>query len=86
MSHRTKRAHEANVSCWADLKEKGIVIKIWNVNRETLEYDLEDLKNLLSDKIEEAIGKRWSGKFKKPVFLNIFMDNMNTIRKEMENE
>jgi len=33
-----------------DLKEKGIVVKIWNVNRETLEFELEDLKNLLSDK------------------------------------
>ncbi len=46
----TNSDHEANVSCWTDLQEKGIVIKIWNVNRETLEFDLKDLHKLLSKK------------------------------------
>ena len=46
----TNSDHEANVSCWMDLKEKGIVVKIWKVNPETLEFDLEDLKNMLSNK------------------------------------
>jgi cysteine desulfurase family protein (TIGR01976 family) len=42
--------HEANVSCWADLGKSGFVIKTWQINRETLEFDIEDLKKLLSDK------------------------------------
>ncbi|MDT0676450.1 cysteine desulfurase-like protein [Autumnicola musiva] len=44
----TNTDHEANVSCWTDLKEKGINIKIWKVNPETLELELKDLKALLS--------------------------------------
>lgn len=46
----TNSEHESNVSCWMDLKEKGIVVKIWNLNPETLEFDANDLKNLLSEK------------------------------------
>jgi len=42
--------HEANVSCWTDLSKLGFVIKTWNINKETLEFDIEDLKNLLSNK------------------------------------
>jgi cysteine desulfurase family protein (TIGR01976 family) len=44
----TNSDHEANVSCWSDLTAKGIVIKIWKLNPETLEFDLDDLKKLLS--------------------------------------
>ena len=44
----TNSDHEANVSCWMDLQEKGIVVKIWQLNPETLEFDLEDLRQLLS--------------------------------------
>ena len=46
----TNSDHEANVSCWMDLREKGIVVKIWKLNPETLEFDLDDLKSLLSAK------------------------------------
>ena len=46
----TNSDHEANVSCWMDLREKGIVVKIWKINQETLEFDLDDLKNLTSAK------------------------------------
>jgi cysteine desulfurase family protein (TIGR01976 family) len=42
--------HEANVSCWTDLKSKGITIKTWEVNKDTLEFELEDLKALLTEK------------------------------------
>lgn len=42
--------HEANVSCWMDLRRKGIVVKIWKLNPETLCFDLEDLEKLLSPK------------------------------------
>lgn len=46
----TNSDHEANVSCWTDLKEKGIVIKIWKVNPDTLEFDLDQLKNLITSR------------------------------------
>ena len=46
----TNSDHEANVSCWTDLKEKGIIIKIWKLNPETLEFDLNDLAKLLSSR------------------------------------
>ncbi len=46
----TNSDHEANVSCWMDLQAKGIVVKIWKVNPETLQFDLTDLKNLLTEK------------------------------------
>lgn len=42
--------HEANVSCWMDLREKGIIVKVWKVNPETLQFDLTDLQNLLTEK------------------------------------
>ena len=42
--------HEANVSPWTDLKEKGINIKIWKANQETMELELSKLKKLLSKK------------------------------------
>jgi len=42
--------HEANVSCWTDLAKKGIVIKTWKVNPETFEFELDDLKALLTEK------------------------------------
>lgn len=42
--------HEANVSCWMDLREKGIIVKIWKINPETLQFDLNDLQNLLNKK------------------------------------
>jgi cysteine desulfurase family protein (TIGR01976 family) len=46
----TNSDHEANVSCWTDLKDKGIVIKIWKLNPDTLEFDLDDLIKLLSSR------------------------------------
>ncbi|HEY9186125.1 MAG TPA: cysteine desulfurase-like protein [Salegentibacter sp.] len=44
----TNTDHEANVSPWTDLEEKGIKIKIWKVNPETLELELSQLEKLLS--------------------------------------
>ncbi|SHG65144.1 cysteine desulfurase family protein, VC1184 subfamily [Salegentibacter echinorum] len=46
----TNTDHEANVSPWTALQEKGFKIKTWKANPETLELELGDLKNLLSDK------------------------------------
>lgn len=44
----TNSDHESNVSCWMDLREKGIVVKIWKLNPDTLEFELDDLRQLLS--------------------------------------
>ncbi|MFT6053590.1 MAG: cysteine desulfurase family protein (TIGR01976 family) [Roseivirga sp.] len=46
----TNSEHEANCSPWMDLQEKGIVVKIWKLNPESLEFEIEDLKKLLSAK------------------------------------
>ena len=46
----TNSDHEANVSCWMDLREKGIIVKIWKLNPDTLEFELDDLRQLLSDR------------------------------------
>ena len=46
----TNSEHESNCSPWMDLQEQGIVVKIWKVNPETLEFELDDLKQLISEK------------------------------------
>ncbi len=46
----TNTDHEANVSCWKDLESKGIKIKVWKVNPESFELELNELSNLLSNK------------------------------------
>jgi len=44
----TNTDHEANVSPWTDLKEKGIKVKIWKANSESLELEISDLNKLLT--------------------------------------
>ena len=44
----TNTDHEANVSPWTDLKEKGIKVKIWKANPESLELEINDLNKLLT--------------------------------------
>lgn len=44
----TNTDHEANVGAWKRLQQAGAVIKIWQVNPETLQLDLNDLEKLLS--------------------------------------
>ncbi len=46
----TNSDHEANISCWKDLEKKGMVIKVWNIDPESHQLNLEDLKTLLSNK------------------------------------
>ncbi|UJH90331.1 cysteine desulfurase-like protein [Antarcticibacterium sp. 1MA-6-2] len=46
----TNTDHEANVSCWTDLQQKGIVIKIWKVNPENFQLEMEELRKLLSSR------------------------------------
>jgi cysteine desulfurase family protein (TIGR01976 family) len=44
----TNTDHEANIGGWMRLKAAGAVVKMWEVNRETLQLDLADLDRLLS--------------------------------------
>ena len=48
----TNTDHEANIGVWARLQRAGAVLRFWNVNPQTLELDLADLQNLLSDKVK----------------------------------
>ena len=43
----TDTDHEANIGGWTRLRQAGAVIKVWQVNRDTLELDLADLDALL---------------------------------------
>jgi cysteine desulfurase family protein (TIGR01976 family) len=40
--------HEANIGPWADLSKKGIVVKTWRLNPDTLDLHLEDLGELMT--------------------------------------
>lgn len=44
----TNTDHEANVSCWTDLEKKGIKIKIWKADPESLNLQISDLEKLLT--------------------------------------
>ena len=46
----TNSDHEANISPWRDLEKQGMIVKEWKINPETMRFDVEDLKALLSDK------------------------------------
>jgi cysteine desulfurase family protein (TIGR01976 family) len=47
----TDSDHEANIGGWMRLREKGAVIKMWRVNRDTLALELEDLEALLGPRV-----------------------------------
>ncbi|RRJ82270.1 cysteine desulfurase-like protein [Aestuariirhabdus litorea] len=42
--------HESNIGPWLTLQECGAVIKVWNINSETMSPDVEDLKALMTDR------------------------------------
>lgn len=42
--------HESNIGPWVGLEKIGVKIKFWNLNKESLEFDLDDLKALMTDK------------------------------------
>ena len=44
----TNSDHEANIGGWMRLQQAGAVIKVWEVNRDTLELELADLDRLLN--------------------------------------
>lgn len=46
----TNTDHEANVSCWTDLEQQGIKIKIWKADPKDFELKIKDLEHLLSSR------------------------------------
>lgn len=46
----TDTDHEANVSPWTDLREKGIEVRTWKVNQQSLELEIADLKKLMNSR------------------------------------
>lgn len=48
----TNTDHEANIGGWMRLKAAGAVVRIWEVNPQTLSLELGDLAKLLTDKVK----------------------------------
>ena len=46
----TDSDHESNIGPWVALEARGVIVKFWAINHETLELDLDDLGALMSDK------------------------------------
>jgi len=47
----TQSDHEANIGGWMRLRQAGAVIKIWQINPDSLELELEELQRLLSPRV-----------------------------------
>jgi cysteine desulfurase family protein (TIGR01976 family) len=47
----TQSDHEANIGGWMRLEQAGASIKVWRVNPDSLELELEDLQRLLSPRV-----------------------------------
>ena len=48
----TNQDHEANTGFWRRLTNRGVKVKEWQVNKETGELSLENLKNLLDENVK----------------------------------
>ena len=48
----TNQDHEANTGSWRRLTNRGVKVKEWQVNKETGELSLENLKNLLDENVK----------------------------------
>ena len=46
----TNQDHEANIGCWRRLSETGLCVKEWRVDPGNGELDVDDLRNLVTDK------------------------------------
>ncbi|MDZ8186412.1 MAG: cysteine desulfurase-like protein [Nostoc sp. ChiSLP02] len=42
--------HEANIGAWVGLEKQGIKVKVWQIRRDTLEFDLADLEPLMNQR------------------------------------
>lgn len=46
----TQAEHEANVGAWEYITQFGITVKIWEIDRKTMSFDVSRLVDLMSDK------------------------------------
>ena len=46
----TNQDHEANIGVWTRLETAGIIVKTWEVNKDTAELEIESLNAVLTDK------------------------------------
>ena len=46
----TNQDHEANIGCWRRLSEFGVVLKEWQIDPQSGELNIEDLKDLISSR------------------------------------
>ena len=46
----TNSDHEANIGPWIEMAKAGIIIKIWMLNPDSFELELEDLSELMTDR------------------------------------
>ncbi len=46
----TNQDHEANIGCWRRLSEFGVVLKEWQIDPQSGELNIEDLKELISSR------------------------------------
>ncbi len=42
--------HESNIGPWVGLEKIGVKIRFWNIDKESLELDLDELEGLMTDK------------------------------------
>lgn len=42
--------HEANISPWRRLEEQGVLIRTWELNRDSLRLELDDLETLMNER------------------------------------
>lgn len=42
--------HESNIGPWVELEKVGVTVKVWNLNPETLQLELDELGKLMTDK------------------------------------
>jgi cysteine desulfurase family protein (TIGR01976 family) len=47
----TQTDHEANIGGWMRLQQAGAIIRIWEVNPDSLELELDDLRRLISPRV-----------------------------------
>ena len=42
--------HEANIGPWEEMKKNGVIVKVWNVNPDNFQLELEELDKLMNSK------------------------------------
>jgi len=46
--------HEANIGPWINLEKRGVIVKIWEINKSTLKFELDNLAKLMTSKTKQV--------------------------------